>query len=87
MLEFMPRVRVYLGCSLDGCIGGPNGDISFLSEFTPEPNAEPDLGLGFEAFLEQIGALLMGRNTYEIAAAHTGRWPYGARPVLVAATV
>lgn len=32
----MPRVRVYLGCSLDGCIAGPDGDISFLSEFAPE---------------------------------------------------
>lgn len=79
----MSRVRVYLGCSLDGCIAGPKHDISFLNDFEPDPNAPADGGLGFEAFLTQIGALLMGRRTYQVPL-DFGAWHYGERPVLVA---
>lgn len=78
----MSNVRVYLGCSLDGCIAGPEHDLSFLNEFTPDPEA-PAEGLGFEAFLEQVGALLMGRRTYQVLLDHDAWW-YGDRPVLVA---
>lgn len=80
----MSRVRVYLGCSLDGCIAGPDHDLSFLADpaFEPDPEA-PSAGLGFEAFLEQIGALLMGRRTYQVLLDYDA-WHYGARPVLVA---
>lgn len=77
------RVRVYLGCSLDGCVSGPNHDLSFLADAAPPPDAEEGGGLGFEAFLEQIGALLMGRRTYQVLLDHD-TWPYGDRPVLVA---
>ena len=56
------RVRVYLGCSLDGCIAGPDHDISFLNEYIPDPDAPSGSGLTFEAFMEQVGALLMGLN-------------------------
>jgi len=79
-----PRVRVYLGCSLDGCIAGPDHDLSFLDEQAPDPDP-PDSseGLGFAAFMEQIGALLMGRRTYQVLLDHDA-WPYGDRTVLVA---
>jgi len=78
----MSRVRVYLGCSLDGCIAGPDHDLSFLSEAAPETEG-PSEGLGFDAFLEGIGALLMGRRTYQVTLDHDA-WHYGDRPVLVA---
>lgn len=77
----MSRVRVYLGCSLDGCIAGPGHDISFLGELPPE--AGPHAGLGFEEFLRDIGALLMGRRTYQVPLDYDA-WHYGDRPVLVA---
>jgi dihydrofolate reductase len=76
------RVRVYLGCSFDGCIAGPAHDISFLEEFSPQPDAPPS-GLGFAEFLDQVGALLMGRRTYQVLLDHDA-WYYGERPVLVA---
>lgn len=79
----MSRVRVYLGCSLDGCIAGPDHDISFLSEFEPDPDAPESEGLGFEQFIGQIGALLMGRRTYQVLLDYDA-WHYGDRPVLVA---
>lgn len=80
------KVRVYLGCSLDGCIAGPDHDLSFLSEYAPDTDADPDpepAGLGFEDLLAQVGALLMGRRTYQVLLDHDA-WPYGDRPILVA---
>ncbi|MEZ4240324.1 MAG: dihydrofolate reductase family protein [Myxococcota bacterium] len=77
----MSRVRVYLGCSLDGCIAGPDHDLAFLSDAAPSP--EPGVGLGFAAFLDQVGALLMGRRTYQVLLDYDA-WHYGDRPVLVA---
>lgn len=77
----MARVLVYLGCSLDGCIAGPGHDLSFLHEYAPDEHARG--GLGFEDFLAGIGALLMGRRTYQVPLDHDA-WFYGDRPVLVA---
>ena len=81
--ESGPRVRVYLGCSLDGCIAGPEHDLAFLNEYTPDPDADPGGGLGFEDFIGQVGALLMGRRTYQVPLDYDA-WHYGDRPVLVA---
>jgi dihydrofolate reductase len=75
------RVRVYLGCSLDGCVAGPDHDLSFLHEHTADPDASG--GLGFEEFMRDIGALLMGRRTYQVLL-DWNAWHYGERPVLVA---
>lgn len=80
MKKIMSRVRVYLGCSLDGCIAGPNHDLAFLEEHPPEKDVG---GLTFDAFLAEIGALLMGRRTYQVLLDHDA-WFFGARPVLVA---
>ena len=70
-------VRVFVACSLDGFIAGPDGDLTWL----PGPSADEDYGYG--AFLAETDAILMGRATYEVAAAFD-RWPYGGTPVFVA---
>lgn len=79
------RVRVYLGCSFDGFIAGPNDDLGFLTEAAPKPDEapEPSQALSFKAFMEQVGALLMGRRTHDVVAG-MGVWICGDRPVLVA---
>jgi dihydrofolate reductase len=82
MQSRMTSVRVYLGCSLDGCIAGPDHDISFLMEERPDIE-EWAGGLKFEDFLGQVGALLMGRRTYQVLLDYDA-WYYGDRPVLVA---
>ncbi len=81
------RVRVYLGCSLDGCIAGPDHDLSFLQAPGPSdaPPADPD-ALDYASFMEQIGAILMGRTTHDVVAGMGIDWPYGETPVLVATT-
>ncbi|HEU4580693.1 MAG TPA: dihydrofolate reductase family protein [Polyangiaceae bacterium] len=46
--------------------------------------AQPGGAVGFESFLSRVGALLMGRRSYEVVRGLGGSWPYGDRPVLVA---
>lgn len=79
------RVRVYLGCSFDGCIAGPDHDIDWLNEPAPEgsPSLDDSEALGFHDFMAQIGSMLMGRATYAIPEQY-GVWHYGDIPVLVA---
>jgi dihydrofolate reductase len=62
-------VVYYLAASLDGFIAGPDGDVSWLSEFfIPE--------LGFHEFIKRIGGVIMGRKTFDKIAGF-GKWPYG----------
>jgi len=74
----MAHVRVFIACSLDGFIAGPNDELDWL----------PDHGAGaedtFTPFMNQVGALLMGRRTYEAIKDFSDPWPYGDKPILVA---
>jgi dihydrofolate reductase len=70
-------VRVFIACSLDGFIAGPDDDLSWLPD-------SPGDDHGYGAFMEGIAALLMGRATYRVVEGFGGEWPYGARPVFVA---
>jgi dihydrofolate reductase len=71
-------VRVFIACSLDGFIAGPDGDLGWL----PPPTADEDFG--YAAHMAGIGAMLMGRATYDTVGEHGWDWPYGDTPVLVA---
>ena len=73
----MPRLRVFIACSLDGFIAGPNDELDWLAG---DDGAAEDT---FTPFLAQIGALLMGRRTYDVVLGLDG-WPYGDIPLLVA---
>jgi dihydrofolate reductase len=74
----MPTVRVFVACSLDGFIAGPGADLSWLPD--PDPGGED---YGYRAFMRETSAILMGRNTYDVAATFD-TWPYGETPVYVA---
>jgi dihydrofolate reductase len=71
-------VRVFIACSLDGFIAGPDDDLSWL----PEPDGTGE-DYGYGSFLAGTAAILMGRATYEVAA-RFDHWPYGELPVFVA---
>jgi dihydrofolate reductase len=73
------RVRAFVATSLDGFLAGEEDDLSWL----PGPSADGD-DAGFGAFLARVGALLMGRRTFDVVDGFDGPWPYGERPVLVA---
>ncbi len=74
----MNRVRVFIATSLDGFIAGPNDELDWL------PSGNSGAEDTFTPFMQHIGALLMGRRTYEVANGFDGPWPYGETPVLVA---
>lgn len=82
------RVRAYLGMSLDGRIAGPDDDLDWLT--APRPRqavlpvpAAPGSFLTYEDFMADVGAMLMGRRTYDVVAGFD-EWPYGDLPVVVA---
>ena len=72
----MSRCLAFMGMSLDGCIAGPKDELDWLSADGAEDTFTP--------FFAQIGAMLMGRRTYDVVAAMDVPWPYGETPVLVA---
>jgi dihydrofolate reductase len=73
------RVRVFIASSIDGFIAGPHDELDWLE---PAPGAEDT----FTPFFAPVGAMLMGRRTYDVVNAFDGEWPYGDTPVLVATT-
>jgi dihydrofolate reductase len=78
-----PRVRVFLAMSLDGFIAGEGDDLSWLPDPPYEDMGSPE-ALTYEQFIADVGALLMGRGTYDVVRGFDVEWPWGERPVLVA---
>ena len=75
----MRRLVYDVAVSLDGYIAGPDDDMGWL------PQVEDD-GLGFHDFFSQVGAVAMGRRTYDWIREHSGTWPYGDVPAYVLST-
>lgn len=74
----MGRVRVYMATSLDGFIAADDHGLDWLDQPVP---AETD-ALTFDGFLTQVGAMMMGRTTFDVVS-KMGPWPYGDVPVHV----
>ena len=73
-------IRVFIATSRDGFIAGVDDDLSWL----PDGHAGEDYG--YEQFMAGVGAILMGRRTYNVVEGFGTGWPYGDTPVLVATT-
>ncbi len=82
------RVRVYIATSLDGFIAGPGDDLSWLPGSDEMSAGLEDATRGgeltYEAFMADVGALLMGRRTYDVVRGFDVPWPFEDHPVLVA---
>jgi dihydrofolate reductase len=63
-----------LAVTLDGFIARPDGSVDYLGKY---PMAEFD----FDGWFDQIGAVVMGRSSYEVAVGFG--WSLGDRPTLV----
>ncbi|NVJ87179.1 MAG: dihydrofolate reductase [Algoriphagus sp.] len=70
--------KVFIATSLDGFIADKKGGIDWLDAF-PAIN---QIDTGYGAFMAQIDALLMGRNTFETVCSFDIEWPY-EKPVFV----
>ena len=64
----MALIRIYIAQSLDGYIARPDGGIDWLRPFD-------DVDYGYATFTREIGTVLMGRASYELARSF-GEWPY-----------
>ncbi|KKI00422.1 dihydrofolate reductase [Methanosarcina sp. 1.H.T.1A.1] len=74
----MPRIKLYIACSLDGFIALQDGSIDWLTEYGN--SSETDYG--YSEFYASIGTVLMGRKTYEQVLSF-GDWPYGEKKTYV----
>lgn len=74
------RVRVYIATSMDGFIAGPGDDLSWL----PDPPEGSGEDYGWSAFIADIGALLMGRGTYDAVRGMGVDWPFPDHDTVVA---
>ena len=69
---------VFIARSLDGFIATKEGGIDWLNSI---PNPEGD-DMGYMEHIENIDALVMGRNTFELVCSFDMEWPY-TKPVFV----
>lgn len=69
---------VYIAKSIDGYIAGKNGELDWLDS-TPNPENND---MGFRDLMNEIDALLMGKNTFETVCRFAQGWPY-SKPVFV----
>ena len=74
----MARIRLYIATSLDGYIATPDGGVAWLEPF----DAGDEGGYGYEEFLKGIGALIMGRATFDQVLGF-GDWPYAGKRAIV----
>lgn len=76
-----PRMSVYIATSIDGYIAKKDDGLDWLETFSP-PLDNPNEDYGFKKFLNQVDALVMGKNTYTIASS-ANVWPYQGKRVIV----
>ena len=69
---------VYIATSLDGFIADKNNQVDWLHQ-VPNPTGDD---CGFAELLQNIDALVMGRNTLEVVLSFDCDWPY-SKPVFV----
>ena len=71
--DAMPLTQYYTASTLDGFIAGPDDSLEWL--FTREQ--DQDGPLNYKAFIADVGALAMGRTTYDWVLGHASEgWPY-----------
>ena len=69
---------VFIAKSLDGYIAGKEGEIDWL-DMVPNPDQDD---MGYYALMEEIDAIVMGRNSFETVLGFDVEWPY-SKPVFV----
>ena len=78
------KASVYIATSLDGFIARENGDLDWLpgSDGSSVESNPEDGDFGYQAFMDSVDALVMGRNSFEKVLSF-GMWPYGNKRVVV----
>lgn len=74
-----PRVSVFIAASLDGFIARPDGSLDWLE--TANASVPPGEDCGYQAFMDTVDGLVIGRHTYETVLGF-GCWPYAGKRVI-----
>lgn len=69
---------VFCGLSLDGFIARPNGALDFLAGDGTAAMGDH----GYEAFMETVDTIVMGRNTFEVVLGFE-QWPYTKKVIVL----
>ena len=72
------KVIVYIACSVDGYIAGPNDDLGFLSMVEQEGE-----DYGYAAFIQNIDTMIVGRKTYDKVQAMGQEYPPAGKKLYV----
>jgi dihydrofolate reductase len=72
----MTTGHVFIATSVDGFIARPDGRLDWLERFN-----EPEQDTGFNAFMDSVDGLVMGRGSFQTVLGF-GAWPY-TKPVVV----
>lgn len=76
----MVRTIYYVGSSLDGYIADRKNKLDWLTQFNDAAGVQDS----FETFMQRIGAIVMGSETYKFLLDEApGTWAYGATPTWV----
>ncbi len=81
MTRSLPSAEVFIATSLDGYIARPDGGIEWLVD-RPVPPGED---FGYAAFMDGVGALVMGRQSYEKVLSFP-EWRYPVPVVVMSKT-
>ena len=69
------RFHAYIATSVGGYVATPDGGVAWLESFNDE-------GYDYEEFIAAIGAIVMGRTTYDQVVAFD-EWIYGRKDVYI----
>ncbi|MCL2379391.1 MAG: dihydrofolate reductase family protein [Coriobacteriia bacterium] len=72
----MRKSIYYFTMSLDGYIADASGSVDWMA-------GAPNIDYGYKEFYEQVGTILLGRNTYEHMLKMGDFFPYPDRDVIV----
>lgn len=75
----MPRTQYYAASTINGLIADSDDRLDWLFQF----NDVPGLGEHYTRFFEHVGAVAMGRSTYEFILGEDPGWPYPDVPTWV----
>jgi len=74
------KTSVFIATSLDGFIARKDGSIDWLHSANARVPSDEDCG--YNAFIDSVDVLVIGRNTYELSLTFP-QWPYGSKRVVV----
>jgi dihydrofolate reductase len=78
--EMSLRASVFIAVSRGGFIARGGGELDWLDAANATVPEGEDCG--YQAFMDSIDVLIMGRKTYENVLSF-GQWPYGSKPVII----